>query len=200
MKTLVAIVLTMLIVSCGEKQKNAPPAPVVVPTIDGMHFAGCGKKGDLPARDALKIAGKEYVLQTTLYDKDDCTSPNALSRITARIDSDTPTTVPAAARQIDLTVTAVELTLLDPGQAHYWNEQKMCGQDGWVAGKPQTVSGKQCLETDMPLIGEQRYNIYQLRSDDSLLFGKSSDEQDGKKGERRPRELDETKVFAKAAS
>jgi hypothetical protein len=180
-------------------------------TLDGLWLQSCSSAF---ARLERFSSSHAELIETSFTDRF-CTSPQLSIISSGSIHLGGTAILPEGASKIDFIFEKVEITVQSPRTLAFFNDKHLCGFTDWQLNAPKEVTGLSCDFFDnnqpfmIPVKGEKRYGIYQLKTDsrpsstkssqsntndsiheDQLYFGKLTPEENAKTESTRPTTLD----------
>lgn len=172
--------------------------PLLLPTLalassplDGLWRQDC-------ARGFVKeerIQGAHAALTETNFRDSECTRPSVSIESRGTLFPGGNVILPIGASELDFLFVGVRLTPRDEAAAAYYEQEKMCGLDGWKVNEPKEIAGLFCelwgrgRPVPVPRASLRKYGVVKATAD-ALYFGRLTPARDASSPEKRPLELD----------
>lgn len=146
-------------------------------------------------RDELSISSSSFLSVIRFYPADDsnCENLRYSSEISSNFFVGSSLVEMPDIRSIDITPVKTRITPASDEVAKVFNQQPnaYCNLSDWNAGVSRDVTGRSCAASQDVI-----YDIYR-REDNTLVFGYIYGEDIGNRADRRPKTLDQDRVFQK---
>jgi hypothetical protein len=153
-------------------------------------------------KDIRTFDGLSFMTAFTTYSDNACTQPIMIQEqagtfAIGAVANNDDASVNGDARQLDITINAIFVTLATDSQVKTYNDRQICG-GGWTKNVKRQITKSECNpdssnNSDVDLI----YDIFIVKGT-SLYFGRKAAGTAGSSPETRPAELEISKVFTQA--